>query len=125
MPYDPLDQLAYDSLAAVFEVHREQGGGLLEEIYQESLEHELDLRGLPFHSKQELPVFYKGKQLKKTYIPDLLVGSAILVELKAVKQLTTEHEAQLLYYMRITRMSVGYLVNFGPLHRAEWKRYVF
>ena len=111
-------------MAACFEVHRVLGGGLLDEIYQESLEIELMARHIPFVSKQELTVFYKEHQLKKRYIPDFVIAKHIVVELKAVQHLVLEHEAQLLNYMRLTRQPVGYLVNFAPLAKAEWKRLV-
>lgn len=114
----------YDLMAAAFEVHRHNGGGLAEEVYQESLEIELELRGIPFRSKQEIAIFYKERELKRRYIPDLYVFDGIVVELKAVTVLTTEHEAQLLNYMRLTKKPVGYLINFGPLRGVEYKRMV-
>ncbi len=114
----------YELMAAAFEVHDEQGGGLAEEIYQESIEMELEMRGIPFVPKQELPVFYKGRQLKKRYIPDLYVHDGIVVELKSVASLLPEHEAQLINYMRISKKRVGYLINFGPIKGVEWKRFV-
>lgn len=120
----PLAQEGYELMGAAFEVHRVLGGGLLEEIYQESLEIELELRAIPFLRKQELRVYYKDRELKKRYIPDLVVFGRIVVELKAVSALTAEHEAQLMNYMRITRQPVGYLINFGPIGRLEWKRFV-
>ena len=114
----------YELMAAAFEVHNEQGGGLAEEIYQESLEMELEMRGIPFVPKQELPVFYKGRQLKKRYIPDLYVQDGIVAELKSVASLLPEHEAQLINYMRVSKKRVGYLINFGPIKGVEWKRFV-
>jgi len=114
----------YDLMAAAFEVHRHNGGGLAEEVYQESLEIELELRGIPFRSKQEIAIFYKERELKRRYIPDLYVFEGIVVELKAVTVLTTEHEAQLLNYMRLTKKPVGYLINFGPLRGVDYKRMV-
>jgi GxxExxY protein len=113
----------YALMGAVFEVHRELGRGLSEEIYQESLEWELGLREIPFQSKEELNVYYKGHLLEKRYIPDLHVSQEIMVELKAVKALTSEHEQQLLNYMHITKKAVGYLINFRPAS-VEWKRYI-
>jgi GxxExxY protein len=113
----------YALMGAVFEVHRELGRGLSEEIYQESLEWELGLREIPFQSKEELNVYYKGHLLEKRYIPDLHVSQEIMVELKAVKALTSEHEQQLLNYMHITKKAVGYLINFGP-PSVEWKRFI-
>lgn len=118
----PFSQEGYALMAAAFEVHNELGGGLLEEIYQESLE--LGSCGIPFQSKQELAAFYKGRQLKKRYVPDLYVHGRIVVELKSVAKLAPEHEAQLLNYMRLSRQPVGYLINFGPIGKLEWKRFV-
>ena len=114
----------YELMAAAFEVHDELGGGLSEEIYQESLEIELEMRGIPFVPKQELPVFYKGRQLKKRYVADMYVHGGIVVELKSVASLLPEHESQLINYMRVSKKRVGYLINFGPIKGAEWKRFV-
>jgi GxxExxY protein len=113
----------YELMGAVFEVHQELGGGLSEEIYQESLEWELGLRSIHFETKSELKVYYKGHLLNKRYIPDLHVSQELMVELKAVKALTPEHEKQLLNYMHITKKAVGYLINFGP-PSVEWKRFI-
>jgi GxxExxY protein len=120
----PFQQEGFDLMAAVFAVHNEVGGGLAEEVYQESLEIELSLRGMPFIAKQELAITYKGRELKRRYIPDLYVHEGMVVELKAVSHLLPEHEAQLFNYMRLAGKRVGYLINFAPLKRAEWRRYV-
>jgi GxxExxY protein len=114
----------YKFMGAAFEVYNEQGYGLAEEIYQESVEIELTLRGIAFYSKQELRCFYKGRELKKRYLPDLFVFGCLVVELKSVSQLTPEHEAQLINYMRLTKQPVGYLVNFGHQDTLEWKRFI-
>ena len=114
----------YELMGAAFEVHRELNGGLAEEIYQESLEWELGLRAIPFQTKSELKVYYKGHLLNKRYIPDLHVYGEVIAELKAVKELTSDHEQQLLNYMHITKKAVGYLINFGPMKHLEWKRYI-
>ena len=119
-----LGKEGYALMGAAFEVFKEMGCGLSEEIYQESLEWELGLREIPYTSKAELAVFYKGHQLKKTYIPDLHVCGEIVTELKATKALTPEHEQQLLNYMHITRKAVGYLINFRTKESVEWKRYI-
>jgi GxxExxY protein len=111
-------------MGAAFEVYNQIGFGLLEEIYQESLEIELELRGVPFRPKADLHVVYKGRTLKKRYIPDLFVYDGIVAELKSVTKLLPEHEAQLMNYMRIVRQPVGYLINFGARGELEWKRYV-
>ena len=78
---------SYRLLGAVFEVYNDRGHGLAEEIYQECLEIELELQGIPFRAKQELACFYKGRELKRRYIPDLFVFSDIVVELKAAAQI--------------------------------------
>jgi GxxExxY protein len=114
----------YALMGAAFEVHSELGGGLSEEIYQESLEWELGLRKIPFTAQEQLQVFYKGHKLNKRYVPDLLVFDAIVTELKSVKALTPDHTQQLLNYMHITKKAVGYLINFGPLVAVEWKRLI-
>ena len=114
----------YKLMGAAFEVYNEQGFGLAEEIYQESLEIELELREIPFRSKQELLCHYKNHELKKRYVPDLFVFERIVTELKAVSQLLPEHEAQLINYMRITKQPVGYLINFGHKDALEWKRFI-
>jgi GxxExxY protein len=114
----------YRFMAAAFEVYNDRGYGLAEEIYQECLEIELELRGISFRSKEEIKCFYKGRQLKKRYLPDLFVLGCLVVELKAVSELTPEHEAQLINYLRISRQPVGYLVNFGHKGTLEWKRFI-
>jgi len=111
-------------MGAAFEVYNEQGYGLAEEIYQERLEIELELRGFPFRPKPELTCYYKGRELKKRYIPDLFVFGCLVVELTAVTALAPEHEAQLINYMRLTRQPVGYLINFGHKDTLEWKRII-
>jgi GxxExxY protein len=121
---EPFAQEGYDLMGATFEVYKERGFGFSEEIYQESLEMELELRSIPFVSKMELACFYKGRLLRKTYAPDLLVSDALVVELKAVGTLLPEHEAQLLNYLRIAQRPIGYLVNFGNKDSLQWKRMI-
>ena len=117
-------QQGYDFMAAAFEVHNELGHGFLEEVYHESLEFELNQRGIPYTSKPKLSLSHMGHFLKKQYEADLMVIGEIVVELKAVKALLREHEAQLINYLRATRKRVGYLVNFGSFPKLEWKRFV-
>ena len=119
-----LKQEGYNLVGAAIEVYHEMKGGLLEEIYQQCLEEELKHREISFESKKELIVYYKQKKIDKTYIPDLYVYDGIMVELKAVKELTDEHRAQLLNYMRLTKTKVGYLLNFGDMNELKWERFV-
>ena len=120
----PHAQLGYDIMNAAFAVYNDQGSGLTEEIYQESLEMELADRAIPFSAQPELAVFYKKRPLKKRLRPDLVVADHIVVELKAVKTIVAEHEAQLLNYLRVTGKTVGALINFGAYPSLEWKRLV-
>ena len=120
----PLAQEGYRLMGAAFEVHNVLGGGLTEEIYQQSLELELESRAIPFHSKKELAVYYKGRKLQKRYVPDLFVFESIVVELKAVSSLCPDHEAQVMNYMRLTRQPISYLINFGPIGKLQYKRFI-
>jgi len=111
-------------MAAAFEVYNDKGYGLAEDIYQECFEIELGIRSIAFNSKEELKCFYKGRELKKRYIPDLFVFGSLVVELKAVAEIAPEHEAQLINYMRLSKQPVGYLINFGHQGTLEWKRFI-
>jgi GxxExxY protein len=118
------DEEGYQLMGAAFEVYNALGYGMSEEIYQQSLEIELSLRGIPFQTKQQLQVFYKDHLLDTSYRPDLLVCNAIVVELKAASHLSSDHEAQLFNYMRIARQRVGYLLNYGKKGERQWKRFI-
>jgi len=118
------EEEGYRLMGAAFEVYNQLGYGMAEEIYQQSLEIELTSRGISFCAKKELITFYKNHELKKRYEPDLFVLDGIVVELKAVSALTSDHDAQLFNYMRIARQPVGYLINFGVKGGLEWKRFI-
>ncbi len=117
-------QAGYDLMGAVFDVYNELGQGFLEEVYHEGLELELTRRSIAFTSKPMLALFYKGTPMSKYYQADLIVSGEIVVELKAVRALASEHEAQLINYLKATRKRVGYLINFGSFPKLEWKRLV-
>jgi GxxExxY protein len=117
-------QEGYDLMGAAFEVYNQLGYGMAEEVYQQSMEIELELRRIPFQSKRQLPMFYKRRRLDTHYTPDLFVYAGIVVELKAVTELISEHEAQLFNYMRIAHQPIGYLINFGRKVSLEWKRLI-
>ena len=114
----------YQLMGAAFEVYNQLGYGMAEEVYHQSLEIELELRRTTFQTKAELVMFYKTRELQTKYKPDLFVFDAIVLELKAVSALHSEHEAQLFNYMRIARQPVGYLINFGRKGELEWKRLI-
>lgn len=114
----------YAMMGAAFEVYNQLGYGMAEEVYHQSLAIEFELRGIPFATKRPLNVFYKGRKLETFYVPDYVTHGGIVVELKAVGELTSDHEAQLFNYMRCSRSPVGYLINFGFKNELQWKRYI-
>lgn len=99
------------------------GAGFLK-IYQECLEKELGKRGIPFQSQQELVLRYKGEVLKQSYRPDLVCYEKIIVELKALRELTGEHRSQVLNYLKATGLRLGLLVNFGSNQKAVVERII-
>jgi len=115
---------SYRIQGAVFEVYREMGCGFLESVYQECLEKELAMQGIPFVSQKELKLTYKGRPLRQTYRPDLICYDDIIVEVKALSNTTGEHTAQVLNYLKATGMRLGLLVNFGCHPKATVQRIV-
>ena len=115
---------SYEILGACFEVYKEKGCGLLEAVYQECLEIELELRNIPFSSQTALTLYYKARELKQKYVPDFECYQKIIVELKAVKELCDEHRAQVFNYLRATGFQLGLIVNFGHYPKLEYERIV-
>ena len=103
----------YEIIGACFEVHKTLGNGFLEAVYQEALEEEFILRDIPYEREKQLRIEYKGKQLKKYYVADFICYDNIIVETKAISNLTTIDEAQVLNYLKATKIKLGLLVNFG------------
>jgi len=115
---------SYKIQGAIFEVYKEIGCGFLEAVYQECLEREFTLRGIPYKSQQQMQMFYKGELLKQSYVPDFLCYDKIIVELKAVKEIANEHQAQVINYFKISELELGLLVNFGSYPKVEIKRLI-
>jgi GxxExxY protein len=118
------EQETYRIRGACFEVYKEKGSGFLEAVFQECLELELGLQGIPFEAQPELALSYKGASLRQRYKPDFICFGKVLVELKAVSKLTDEHRAQVLNYLHATGLRVGLLVNFGHHPQVEIERIV-
>jgi GxxExxY protein len=114
----------YEIIGAAIEVHKTLGHGFLEAIYQEAFEYELSDRKIPFSSQIELKVKYKNRYLQKTYIVDIIAYDKIIIELKALSNLSGKEEAQLINYLKATEFKVGLLINFGSPNKLEWKRFV-
>ena len=109
-------------IKAFYTVYNTLGYGFLEKVYRNSLAIELRKLGLTAATEVPINVYYEG-DLVGEYIADLVVAGVVLVELKAVKKLLDEHEAQLLNYLKATPYEVGLLLNFGP--QPEVKRKAF
>ena len=113
MEEDRINRITKKIIGAAIEVHRALGPGLLESTYQACLAHELRQQGLEMENEKELPVIYKGVTLDCGYRIDLLIQHTVVVELKAVQELTAIHEAQILSYLKLSGCPVGLLINFN------------
>jgi len=105
--------LTQEIIGAAMEVHRKLGSGFLEYVYEEALSYELNLKKVNFERQKELDIYYKDLLIPRKYKPDLMVDSKVIVEIKATSGLTEIEEAQLLNYLKATKMRVGLLLNFG------------
>jgi len=113
----------YAIVGAAMEVANEMGPGFLEAVYQEALQLELAERRIPCVAQVPIQISYKGRVLSKEYVPDFVCFGQVIVEIKAIKQLTPIEEAQILNYLKATGKPVGVLINFGS-PKLEWKRMV-
>ena len=107
---------------ACFEVYKEKGCGFLEDVYQECLEIEFGLQEIDFVAQYPLKLEYKGRPLRKKYIPDFICFGKIIVEIKAVKEITDEHRAQVQNYLKATGYKLGLIVNFGHYPKVQIER---
>jgi GxxExxY protein len=115
---------SYKIRGACFEVYREKGCGFAEAVYQECIEIELRLQGIPFVPQEALLLDYKGTPLRVRYEPDLICYGKIILELKAVTELTDEHRAQVQNYLKATGLQLAFLVNFGHYPKLQIERIV-
>jgi GxxExxY protein len=113
------DRLSGEVIGAAIEVHRIMGPGLLESIYERCLLRELELRGIPARSQQEVVIDYKGTMFKEKLRFDLLVEDCLLVELKAIHDVLPIHKAQLLSYMKLLNVPLGLLFNFHEVKLVD------
>ena len=111
--------MTYKIRGAIFEVYNTLGPGLLESVYEEALVFELLQRGLKVERQIEVPILYKGQELKTALRLDLLIENTIIVELKSVEEMKPVFAKQLLTYLRLLNKRVGLLVNFSSANIRE------
>ena len=113
------NNLTYEIRGAIFDVYNELGPGLLESVYEEALVFELEERGFKVERQVEVPIQYKGNELKTPLRLDLLIENQIIVELKSVEEMKPVFAKQLLTYLRLLDKRVGLLVNFYSANIRE------
>lgn len=113
----------YKIVGIAQDIHAHLGRGLEEAIYQEVFEIELESNNINYEAQKHLHTYYKGKQLSKTYIADLY-SDGIVIELKSVSNIASEHRLQLMNYMRISKVIKGLLINFGE-KSLRVERYIY
>ena len=118
------DPQTYRIIGAATEVHRQLGHGFLEAVYREGLPLELAERGIPFAWEVDIPVHYRGKLLPCSYRADFVCFGEVIVELKALGELSGTEEAQIINYPKASGLSRGLLLNFGT-PRLQYRRFVF
>ena len=114
---------SYNIIRACISVHKELGCGFLEAVYQEALAIEFRNYGIPFNQEMSLDIYFRNIKLNKKYIADFICYDKIILELKAISKITTEHEAQVLNYLKATGLKLGILINFGQIS-LTYKRLV-
>lgn len=110
---DETESLATHIVDAAFKVHSALGPGLLESVYEKCLAFEMKKRGIPYFCQQNVPIEYYGVKIESGLRIDMLIGNSIVVELKSVETMIPVYEAQLLSYLKLMRMRLGFLINFN------------
>ena len=119
----PFKDECYDIIGACMAVHNELGCGFLEPVYQEALAIEFHENDIPFEKEKSLGIVYKEYLLERKYVADFLCYDEVIVELKAVDELSSVHTSQVLNYLKASKKKVGVLVNFGST-KLQYKRII-
>jgi len=107
------DRLSYDIVGAAIEVHRQLGPGLLESAYEACICREFVLRGIKFERQVALPLRYRGMTVECGYRLDLIVAGLVIVEVKAAAKVLAIHRAQVLTYLKLLKLNLGFIINFN------------
>ncbi len=107
------DMQTYAIIGAAMSVHSALGSGFLESVYQEALEMELQMNGIPYVREKQLPIHYREKLLKTVYKADFLCFGSVIVELKAIQNLSAQQESQVINYLKASGLQKAILLNFG------------
>lgn len=113
---------SYKIIGACFEVYNQKGYGFIEPVYQECLQIEFALQGIPFVSQPEIQMSYKGTLLTQFFKPDFICYGKIIVEIKSVAAIIAAHRAQAINYLNATEFELALLVNFGQHPRLDYER---
>ena len=116
------EEETYKIIGLCMEVHRNLGPGLLEVVYKDALEIEFKANNIPFEREKEFAIEYKGKILPHKFYADFVVYQDIILEVKAIKEFSNEHVAQILNYLKLAQSEIGLLVNFQT-KSLQYKRY--
>ncbi|MBN1290509.1 MAG: GxxExxY protein [Candidatus Latescibacteria bacterium] len=121
---DKKDTETYAIIGAAMTVHKEMGCGFLEAVYQEALEKELQIQAIPYNREVELPVYYRDIRLKAYYKADFICFGTVIVELKALPNISGNEEAQVINYLKASGKNKALLINFGS-QQVQYKRFVY
>lgn len=106
-------------LDAAYKVHTVLGPGLLESVYQTAVKHVLEIRGILAETEVKLPIAFEGMQLESGLRIDILVEKCVIAELKSVERMNPVYEAQLITYLRLSNVRLGFLINFNVPHLKD------
>jgi GxxExxY protein len=121
---DEKDPESYLVIGAAMRVHRELGSGFLEAVYQEALEYEFQAQEIPYKREVELPVFYRDVRLKAWYKADFICFDSMIIELKALSNVSGQEESQVINYLKASGKTKALLINFGA-KQLQYKRLVY
>lgn len=125
MEKEDLNRLAFLIVDSALVVHKHMGPGLLESVYEHCLIKELALRNIPAIRQFPIPLIYRGHELAKEYLIDILVADEIILELKTVETILPVHQAQLISHLKLANKRLGFLLNFNvPVMKDGIRRFV-